>query len=254
MQEIIVVGEGGTTVDLTKGVGEFINRGLAFSTSDVASGTNTNAATAALDNAGNLIGFDEPSDTQTVRYSIGSASNLDTGFDANSQLRWGRWAEGVAQTGADGSTFSDFELSNSSLHWVVALTDEELPTQTITGRASYTLVGNTDPTDNAGNTGFLGRTELSADFTNATVRSRVELGINNQAWAAVGNGSINVNLFSGLYNTVTVNGAGGATGSFGGNFVGFGGAVPQGAGLSFRLENGATVVNGVAVFGNPATP
>ena len=86
------------------------------------------------------------------------------------------------------------------------------------------------------------------------MRSRVELGINNQAWTAVGSGSINVNLFSGSYNTVTVNGAAGATGSFGGNFVGFAGAVPQGAGLSFRLENGATVVNGVAVFGNPVTP
>ena len=141
VQEIIVVGEGGTTVDLTKGVGEFINRGLAFSTSDVASGTNTNAATAAFDNAGNLIGFDEPSDTQTVRYSIGSASNLDTGFDANSQLRWGRWAEGVAQTGADGSTFSDFELSNSSLHWVVALTDEELPTQSDYGQGELYVSG-----------------------------------------------------------------------------------------------------------------
>jgi hypothetical protein len=254
VQEIIAVGPGGTEVDLTGGVGEFVNRGLAFSTKDFAVSTNTNATTATFDDAGNLTGFDESSDTTKVSYGIGSAANLNTGFDTTSQLRWGRWAEGVAQTTTDGLAFSDLDLTNSSLHWVVALTDEVLPTQAITGTASYSLVGNTDPTDSAGNIGFLGRADLSADFTNATVQSRVELGINNQAWSAVGTGSINVNLFSGLYNTVKVNGEAVGTGSFSGNFVGFSGAVPQGAGLSYLLQNGATAVNGVAVFGNPVTP
>lgn len=195
-----------------------------------------------------------PSDTSTFSYGIGSATNLNNGFDENSQLRWGRWAEGVAQLSEDGAPATDLDLNNSSLHWVVALTDEVLPTQAITGTAIYTLVGSTDPTDNAGNVGFLGRALLSADFTNSTVESRVQLAINNANWSAVGSGAIDVNLFSGLYNTVSVNGAATGTGGFSGNFVGFSGAVPDGAGLSYILQNGGTIVNGVAVFANPVTP
>ena len=254
VQEITAVGPGGTEIDFTGGGGTFVNRGLSTSTTDFATANNTNAATAIFDDAGNLTGFDIPSDTTTFSYGIGSATNFNNGLDENSQLRWGRWADGIAQISDNGAPSSDLDLNNSSLHWVIALTDDVLPTQAITGTASYSLVGNTDPTDAAGNIGFLGRADLSADFTNSTVQSRVELGINNQAWSAVGAGSINVNLFSGLYNTVTVNGAAGGSGGFSGHFVGFSGAVPDGAGLSYILQNGSTVVNGVAVFGNPVTP
>ena len=90
---------------------------------------------------------------------------------------------------------------------------------------------------------------FSADFTNATVQSDLQLGINNQNWSATGSGTINANLFNGLYGTVSVDGAAGGSGSFGGAFGGYSGTnVPTGAGLTYQLTNGTAVVSGAAVF------
>jgi len=120
--------------------------------------------------------------------------------------------------------------------------------QVITGSANYILTGNTDPTNEVGNVGILGSASLLANFTNSTVASNIKLGIANQVWHADGTGTINANLFSGLYNTVLVNGVTGGAGTFGGIFTKFGTGVPQGAGLSYQLTNGTQKVSGVAIF------
>ncbi len=126
-----------------------------------------------------------------------------------------------------------------------------MPTQAITGSANYSLIGNTDPTDNLGNVGVLGSASFSANFTLQSVTSSLQLSINNTVWTASGTGSISLNLFDGLYSTVTVDGANTGTGSFGGIFGGFSSGTPTGAGLTYRLNNGGSSINGAAVFGDP---
>ncbi|MFN3235599.1 MAG: FecR domain-containing protein [Pseudomonadales bacterium] len=245
----------GTPVDLTGGGQDVIDavqiteRGMGFAIQGRAVGINTNNDTATFDAANSLTGFDEIADSTTTSYALGTASNQNVGFDPFTNIRWGRWAEGVA-TQTTGGTATDLDLANESLHWIIVDANETIPTQVVTGSANYTLVGNTDPTDAAGNVGVLGSASFSADFTNASVQSNVQLGINNQNWNATGTGSINSTFFNGLYNTVSVNGAtAGNSGSFGGAFGGFGAnGVPTGAGLTYQLTNGTTVVSGAAVF------
>lgn len=245
----------GTPVDLTGGGQDVIDavkiteRGMGFAVQGRAVGINTNNDTATFDAANSLTGFDEIADSTTTSYALGTASNQNVGFDPFTNIRWGRWAEGVA-TQTTGGTATDLDLANESLHWIIVDANETIPTQVVTGSANYTLVGNTDPTDAAGNVGVLGSASFSADFTNASVQSNVQLGINNQNWNATGTGSINSTFFNGLYNTVSVNGAtAGNSGSFGGAFGGFGAnGVPTGAGLTYQLTNGTTVVSGAAVF------
>jgi hypothetical protein len=242
-------------VDLTGGGQDVIEpvqiteRGMGFAVQGRAVGINTNNDTATFDTANSLTGFDEIEGSSTTSYAIGTASNQNVGFDPFTNIRWGRWAEGVA-TQTTGGTATDLDLANESLHWIIVDANETIPTQVVTGSANYTLVGNTDPTDAAGNVGVLGTASFSADFTNASVQSNVQLGINNQNWNATGTGSINSTFFNGLYNTVSVNGAtAGNSGTFGGAFGGFGAnGVPTGAGLTYQLTNGTTVVSGAAVF------
>ena len=65
---------------------------------------------------------------------------------------------------------------------------------------------------------------------------------------ASGTGTINADLFKGLYDTVTVGGVAGGSGSFGGIFTNYTAVAPQGAGLTYQLINGAQKVDGVAIF------
>jgi hypothetical protein len=252
-QEISAAGTGGQNVDLTGGGEEtFIPRGLTFAVEGRAAGINTNNETATFDSNNNLTGFADPgSEGQSVTYAIGAAVNRNVGFDPNSSIKWGRWGNGIATQSTNDAAPTNLELDNQSLHWVVVSQDEVVPTQVITGSASYTLVGNTDPTDNLGNVGVLGSANFSADFTNSTVESSLQLGINEQNWTASGSGNITSNLFSGLYGTVSVNGAADGSGSFGGVFGGFSASgVPTGAGMTYQLSNGTATVSGAAVFNN----
>lgn len=256
-QEIIASGTGGQDVDLTGGGDEtFVPRGLAFAVAGRAAGINTNNETATFDSNNNLTGFtDAGSEGQSVTYAIGAAENRNVGFDPNSSIKWGRWGNGIATQSTNGAAPTNLDPGNQSLHWVVISQDEVVPTQVITGSASYTLVGNTDPTDNLGNVGLLGSANFSADFTNSTVQSSLQLGINEQNWTASGTGGINANLFNGLYGTVSVNGAAGGSGSFGGAFGGFGtSGLPTGAGMTYQLSNETTTIRGAAVFNTSGTP
>ena len=215
-------------------------------------GVNADNETVTFDANNNLTGFSDPGATgQSVTYAIGAATNRNVGFDPNSSIRWGRWGGGIATQADGGGTPANLDLNSQSLHWVAISAEEVVPSQVITGSASYTLVGNTDPTDNLGNVGVLGSANFSADFTNSTVQSSLQLGISEQNWTASGSGSITSNLFNGLYNTVTVNGTAGGTGSFGGAFGGYGTTgLPTGAGMTYQLSNGTSTVSGAAIFNN----
>ncbi|HUR41358.1 MAG TPA: FecR domain-containing protein [Verrucomicrobiae bacterium] len=207
-------------------------------------GATTNGAY--LDEQGGLIGF-LAGDTQGIAfYSIGTAQNFDGNSDFDTGIRWGRWHGGDINVGG-----SSVLLTTQSLHWIYALTPDA-PVLPTSGSASYRLVGNTDPTDNSGNTGFLGNATLSADFAQQTVTSTLDLGINNTVWQAIGSGSIvsGAPVFAGGY-TVNINDAVGAPiGTGSGSFTGF--FTDGGAGLSYSLASGGTTVNGAAAFAGGA--
>jgi hypothetical protein len=191
------------------------------------------------DGPGALIGFLD----EGVFTTLGTAQNVNLGFDRDTGLRWGRWTGGTAE-GASG-----IDLTTASLHWIYAPSTLS-PTLEITGSRSYTLVGNTDPTDQAGNVGFLGDATLFADFTNQTVDSTVTVGFGDVAgggtlWEAAGQGSIASGTFEGSYTSVTVNGS--ATGTSG-EFAGFFTSGAAAAGLTFNLSDGVTTVDGAAAF------
>ena len=247
-REIVAEGAGGQVVDITDGQNVVIRTaGLALSVGGVASGINTDFDQAAFDEDNNLARFsDVDSSDATVIYDVGSASITNTGFDPTGSLRWGRWTAGTGTLDSD-TTTSDIDLTESSLHWVIAPLSTN-PDRVITGSAEYVLVGNTDPTDDLGNRGVLGSASLFADFTNSIVESDVQLGIAGEVWTASGSGAITSNLFNGLYSTVTVNGGSGASGSFGGIFSDSTAGVPGAAGLSYQLTNSSRTVSGVAVF------
>jgi hypothetical protein len=195
---------------------------------------------------GSLVGFLAADPQRLQFYSIGSAQNLDVGFDPASGLRWGRWAEGDAVIGGGAVSLAD-----QSLHWIYALAPSA-PVLPASGTMSYSLIGNTRPTDNLGNVGFIDSitTTLSANFTTGDVSSVVKLSVNGDLWFGSGTGSIfsGTPVFAGAYSTVQVNGVGGGTGSFTGFFTD--GAA--GAGLGYSLSNGSTSVSGAAAFGAQA--
>ena len=247
-REIVAEGAGGQVVDITDGQNVVTRTaGLALSVGGVASGINTDFDQVAFDEDNNLARFsDVDSSDATVIYDVGSASITNTGFDPTGSLRWGRWTAGTGTLDSD-TTTSDIDLTESSLHWVIAPLSTN-PDRVITGSAEYVLVGNTDPTDDLGNRGVLGSASLLADFTNSIVESDLQLGIAGEVWTASGSGAITSNLFNGLYSTVTVNGSSGASGSFGGVFSDSASGVPGAAGLSYQLTNSSRTVSGAAVF------
>ena len=276
-QPVIGTDADGTPVDITSGDSPppVNGRTISYSTgplgrgSSIFSGTLDNEPTQSqLDVDNNLLGFTgpypDPTATDTADFGIGTASNVETGFDSVTVLRWGRWAGGVA-TGTLGSDGSDVsvDLGAQSLHWVSG-PDLPPPAMPITGSASYTLVGATSPTNSLGNTGVLGSATFFADFTNQRVDSTLVIDIAGSNWSATGTGNIGsaaalpAHLFSGIY---SVDIAGAITGTGNGVFTGFFSepgttsdpSYPGGAGLTYSLQDdqGITTVSGAAAFGDP---
>jgi hypothetical protein len=153
-------------------------------------------------------------------------------------------------------------IDSQSLHWISSA-EESAPVMPVSGRADYSLVGSTTPTDSLGNNGVLGSATLSADFTNMRVDSSLAMDINGSTWTATGQGGIGpavrlpAHLFLGNYGAVVVDGVTVGTGIFSGFFSASGPTsdptFPGGAGLTYSLEDGrtGTGVSGAAAFGNP---
>lgn len=268
----------GNPVDLTPGdTPDPQNRTIGFSTGPLGAADTLWSAT--LDNQPGEYQFDANSNLTRFMggyparagqdiaiYDIGSSSNVESGFDSMTVLRWGRWAGGTASiTLSDGSP-ADQDLGTQSIHWVSSPEWAAPPVMPITGTATYSLVGATSPTDNLGNVGVLGNASFFADFTNMSVDSTLFIDIAGAQWSASGQGSIGAaaqlpaHLFQGLYNNVTITDPTGTsigTGSFSGFFSEPGQtsdpSFPGGVGLTYSLQDqgGTTSVSGAAAFGNP---
>ena len=206
--------------------------------------------------------------------SVNDGFDLDGGTGANSAtgLRWGRWTGMYQDTVTEnGQVVASrvVDLGDSSLHFIYGPDTGTPPVIQIEGSYSYTLVGNTNPTDNHGHVGVLGFADFEADFSggNADITHSLGVNINGQTWSAdafcpacIGSDG----AFGGSYDSVTItdeNGCGSSGCAGDGEFAGFftpGGsasAPPPGAGMGYHLTDapseGNTEVSGAAAFGNP---
>ena len=227
--------------------------------------TSGSSASLGTTDTGDLVNFsgafptDSQGNTTDVTYSIGSAQILDRGEDASAGLRWGRWANGTISVIDGSGVSSDQDLFDSSLHWVTGSVGQPTPVLPTTGSASFTLVGNTNPTDNSGNVGTLGSANLSADFNRQTVDADVSLSMDatNEIWnasaqdVAIDNADATFSdAFDNVSVTDTIDGSViQGDGSLSGFFTGDESGNVTGAGLGYSLEDGqGTSVTGAAAF------
>ncbi len=208
--------------------------------------------------ANELIAFATVDSSASInyRFDVSGAEALNQGFDPTSGLTWGRWSNGfIDVVNASGDSLT-IDLTNASLHWISdsSIGEVNLP---INGSARYQLIGNTDPTNNLGETGILGNATFNVDFTNQTVQQTVDLSIGGSVWNAAGTGSIAAGgVFSGIYDQVVIDGALGGWGSFSGFFSSANqDGLPLGAGLTYLLTDSETnpseIINGALIFGEP---
>ncbi len=225
-----------------------------------------------VDNAGGLIQFAGSTsgyvalgstapfaldrDTEAT-IKIGSAVNRDVGSTtiAGATISWGRWEGGTVDIySSDGTVkLGTIDNSNRSMHWLASSTlTNQYFNMPLTGTATYTVAGNTSPTDLIGNAGTLTAATLTADFANAKVNAGVSVNFNTQSntstWnmaatniPLAGDGEFNssslLNGVNGITHTATCAGpsCGAQTiGHIDGHFVG--GA--QGAVLSYNMGTG----------------
>lgn len=229
-----------------------------------ASATNT-VVQIGLDANGDLTAFFVPlARGATGSLQIGTATIANTGADAATGIRWGRWQAGVVDIVVPPVT-GQSDISGEALHWLVDTGFGAAPALPQTGTAAYTVVGNTDPTDTLANVGTLGAASFSADFTNRTVASALSLTMGGFNWYASGTGTFTQGsrLFSGTYGTVSVENLVTGNGNFSGYFTvpRLGGGTIAGAGLAYNLTtnpNDLGLVSGAIAFaqgqGNPLTP
>jgi hypothetical protein len=114
-------------------------------------------------------------------YSIGTAQVVQSGFDAETGMIWGRWAGGAAQVSRGGQT-ATVPLTNTSLHYIFAGSQSGPVALPLTGTATYDVIGSTSPTDYGGHVGNLNSATLNANFSNKTADASVNISVNNQTW------------------------------------------------------------------------
>ena len=164
-------------------------------------------------------------------YNIGSAQVVESGFDPETGMVWGRWAGGTAQVNGQ-----PLNLNSNSLHYIFAGTQSGPVALPLTGTATYDVIGSTSPTDFNGHTGHFNTATLNANFSARTVDASVNFSMNGQTWNGAANGMpiYRDQYFSayagqpigGLPNpaalviTCAPNCGAGATGSFDGFFAG----------------------------------
>jgi hypothetical protein len=146
------------------------------------------------------------------------------------------------------------------MHWIVAGTGPQ-PVLPSSGHANFELIGNTNPTDDAGHTGTLGNAHLGANFTAGTVDAKVTLSFaqTGQVWKASAR-DLPMNVaqasFAGAFGDVSVHDHGApreGSGSVSGFFTGDAQGNLAGAAMSYGLTDGLTNVAGTAAF-QPTRP
>ncbi|HUL55960.1 MAG TPA: hypothetical protein VLT60_03125, partial [Usitatibacter sp.] len=202
-----------------------------------------------FDAQNHVISFSAPFGTNATHstYSLGTATVVDSGFDPDTGLTWGRWSGGVATVTGTSGTPQNLDLTHASLHYIFAGSQSGPVALPLTGTASYTMIGSTTPT-NGSTLGTLNSATLNANFTNRTVDASVNLTMAGQTWSGTASGmpiyrDQYFSAYSGspipgvpnaapLNITCTPSCGVGASGSFDGFFAGANG---QRAGMMYNL-------------------
>jgi hypothetical protein len=221
-----------------------------------------NSTRVSQDAAGNLTQFDSQAITSgsgsNVTLANVSATQMEHGTDPVSGISWGRWAGGTVNVTDRSAGIVTPRVQAGSVHWITEPVATSAVTLPVSGTYNYTYVGGTSPTDNLGNMGTLNSASVTANFTTQTV----SLGVNATVAGATLNATaasapiIQNTVFyasskepaaSTSYLNVACTGTCGAT--TGGTVVGkFTGAGAIGVAMSYGLQNGSSVVSGVAAF------
>ncbi len=223
-----------------------------------------NNANRVVVNSGNLTQFDGKNNTVQLSGTAHDAGSASLG---GTTVNWGRWDAGTQISMTDRGTNNNPSSKTlaGGAHWVTSAQMTGPVTLPTTGTYSYSMVGNTTPTDQLGNTGTLNSASLQANFTTQTVNMGVNVTQGNATLNAVATGVpiqtrgvfMADSSLSGVNNlAVTCTGSTCGTthqGSLGGGFFGAGGA---GAALAYGLTKvgaNAGTLSGVAVFNKQPT-
>jgi len=214
-----------------------------------------------LDSSGNITQFDtQPvngNSNNNVTISNTGSTLTDHGTDPVTGISWGRWTGGTLNVTNRATGAISSSALTGSLHWITEPTSTTAVTLPISGTYAYTFAGGTHPTDNLGNVGTLNSATVSANFTAQTVNMGVNATVNGATLNATGTNApiIQRTAFyastsepssSSSYLTVKCTGSCGTTG---GTVIGkFSGAGATGVAMSYGLQNGTSVVSGVAAF------
>jgi hypothetical protein len=219
---------------------------------DLAGGSATDSrAELGLDANQNLTRFRAPiPGAPNSTFALGIAHNADIGFDAATGIRWGRWDGGAMDVTVPPGSSRSHDLTAQSLHWISGNEFGAPPVLPQTGTASYTLVGNTDPTDTSGHIGVLGTASLKANFTSRFVESQLTLNINDRQWYAGGEATFPIggHRFTGTYDDVRIDNLARGQGTIDGFFTQprIGSGTLDGAGVAFNLADNAGQVGAVS--------
>ena len=220
------------------------------------SGTSSSSSSPACSASGSCTSSGTTSSNNLTVTTSGSTLT-DHGTDPVSGISWGRWTGGTLNTTDRATGTVTSTPLTGSLHWIAEPTSTTPVTLPITGTYSYTLAGGTHPTDNLGNVGTLNSASVTANFTAQTVGLGVNASVNGATLNATAPSApiIQSTVFyassqepstSTSYLTVSCTGTCAATG---GTVIGkFTGAGATGIAMSYGLQNGASVINGVAAF------
>ena len=145
--------------------------------------TTNRPAEVSIDAQGRATGFAAPfgSMGSHASYTLGTAQVVQSGFDPETGLIWGRWGGGTAQVSGGGQQQA-LNLTNASLHYIFAGQQSAPPALPLTGTAIYDVIGSTSPTDGAGRVGNFNSAALNVNFTSRRLDATVNFGINGQTW------------------------------------------------------------------------
>ncbi len=202
----------------------------------------------------------------------------NVGSDATTGITWGRYGGALALTdranlatlpastaayGTAGST-----NAQSLLHVIYGPTQSGPTILPLTGTANFALTGNTNPTDNLGNSGVLNSASVNVDFTNKAVTAlSVNATANGVNWTATNTANLPIQsntyfgaqkTLSGASSTLQVTRAGSTVNTAGQILGVFTGTSGTGAMITYSLYNnpngtttnqtGASSITGVAAF------
>ena len=205
--------------------------------------------------------------TTSIPGVTGAASILDSGVDPTTGIYWGRYANGNRAIADRITGITTVITDVNGPHYIFTPSQNGPTVLPLTGSATYTLVGNTNPTDNLGHVGTLNSATLAANFTAQTVNTSVNATVAGTNIVGTGaNLPIQQGFFFGADKPLSGTGALSMSCSGGscnpaamtGHVIGvFTGTTGQGAAMAYSLNTGAAqspsflpgqAISGVAAF------